>query len=478
MKKVITICTLIGCLMLPFGCKDTLEIAPVSDITSASYWKGEGDVTGYVTGIYFVFRNLMNQTYYLEDRGDAFVAGLEGSVSVAWAQNLTESNAPDWQDFYYIVHHSNLVIKYAPGIGDTDKIKRSIAQAYFLRAYTYFLMIRIWGDVPIVLDPTESGDRKLPSRAPAAEVMNLILNDIEQSLAFFPESGFVNKNQASVPAALSLKADALLWKYKVLQGSNDDLQAAIAAVDQALASGVSLMQNFADIHATDKKKNAEIIFSLYFLRNEKSDQYGSRLKARDLFVNNASNKASVPYSKNGARSVYSPSPKALGMFAANDVRKAASVITAVDASNNVIGVFDNKFRGTVYPDDRYWEDDIVIYRAAELILFRAEALAALDRGTEAVAELDKVRVRAGTGNYTGPTDKPSVEKAILDERFRELWFELKRWPDLVRFHYGGTINAYNEVPNLNGKSIPLFFPIPKTQIAINGNLEQTTGYPQ
>jgi starch-binding outer membrane protein, SusD/RagB family len=478
MKKFITIYVLIGCLMLPMACNNPLDIAPVSDITSASYWKSEGDVTGYVTGIYFVFRHVMNSTYYFEDRSDAFVAGIEGPVSVAWAQNLTDSNAPNWEEFYNIVHHCNLVIKYAPGIGNTAKIRRSIAQAYFLRAYTYFLMVKSWGDVPIVLEPTESGNRVMPSRSPAPEVMNLILNDIALAIAAFPEPGFVNKSQASMPAALSLKADALLWKYKVLQGTQEDLQNAIAAVDQALASGVSLLQNFADIHATNKKKNAEIIFSLHFQRKEKSDQYGSRLKPRDIFVDKASNKTAIPYARNGARSAYAPSAKAQAMFAANDARKAVSIITAVDAANNVIGVFDNKFRGTAYEDDRYWENDIVIYRAAELVLFRAEALAALDMVPEAIAELDKIRLRAGTGNYAGAADKQAVEKEILDERFRELWFELKRWPDLVRFHYGGTINVYNEVPNLNGKDVPLFFPIPKIQIAINPNLAQTTGYPQ
>ena len=54
--------------------------------------------------------------------------------------------------------------------------------------------------------------------------------------------------------------------------------------------------------------------------------------------------------------------------------------------------------------------------------------------------------------------------------------ELKRWPDLVRFHFGGTISAYTEVPNLLGKNIPLFSPIPNTQIFLNPNLVQTEGY--
>lgn len=478
MRKYLLIYIVTACLVMVSGCKKILDAPPVSSITNESYWKAEGDVTGYMTGINSDFRGLMNQTLYFEDRSDAFVAGLEGAVSNAWAQNLTASNAPNWIDFYNLIHHCNLLLKYAPAVtaGTTANINRAMAQAYFIRAYVYFSLVRIWGNVPIVLEPTESTERELPSRAPAAEVMSRILADIEEAIMLFPESGFQNKNKVSKPAVYALKADALLWKNKVLDGSAVDLEEAIKAADLALASGISLLTDFNKIHATDQRKNAEVIFSLYFLRDERSDQYGSRLKPRDIFVASAANVGAIPFAKNGARSVYAPSPKIMSLFAANDVRKAGSFITAVDASNNVMGVFDNKFRGTVYSDDRYFENEIVIYRAAEMILFKAEALAALNRIEEAKTELDKIRVRAGIGNYAGAMDKISFEKELLNERAREFWLELKRWPDILRFHYGGSINAYTEVPNLVGKNIPLFSPIPSTQIYLNPNLTQTEGY--
>lgn len=478
MKKQLYIYIIICCLTGFTSCKKILDAPPVSSITNESYWKAEGDVLGYMTGINADFRNLLNTTLYFEDRSDVFVLGLEGATSTAWAQNLTGSNAPNWINFYNLIHHCNLILKYAPTIttGSQANINRAIAQAYFIRAHCYFSMIRIWGNVPIVLEPTESADRELPARAPAAQVMALILSDLEESIKKFPESGFVNKNRISKPAVYALKADALLWKNKVLNGTVQDLEGVIAAADLALASGVSLLPDFSKIHATDNRKNAEIIFSLYFLRDEKSDQYGSRLKPRDIFVASATNVAQLPFSKNGARSVYAPSAKIQSLFAANDIRKANSFIASVDAANNITGVFDNKFRGTAYADDRYFENEIVLYRAAEMILFKAEALAALNRLVEAKTELDKTRVRAGIGVYTGPMDKISFEKELLNERAREFWLELKRWPDLVRFHSGGTINIYNEVPNLLGKNIPLYSPIPSTQIFINPNLKQTEGY--
>lgn len=481
MKRIITVCAFLGCLLGSAGCEKILEVEPVSEITSASYWKAEGDVLGYMTGIYADFRGLMNTTLYLEDRGDSFVPGLEGPASEAWKQNLNQNNAPNWVNFYNLVHHCNLLLKYGEGITFSSQAKkdRVLAEAHFIRAYVYFTLMRAYGDVPLVLAPTESDQPSLPARAPAADVMQQVLSDVEKAISLFPENGFLNKSRASKPAAYALKADALLWKNKVLAGTDQDLEDAIAAIDLA-TPGLSLV-SLPQIFATDNRNNAEVIFSIRFLRDERSDQYGSRLKPRDIFVSNAVNKDQIPFSKNGARSVYNPSPKLQELYSQhpNDKRAQEFIIRAADAANQTIGIFDNKFRGTLDPLDatiRYFDNDLIVYRLADLLLLKAEALAALNRVPEAVTELNKVRNRAGTGDYTGAQDQLAVEKEILDERFRELYLELKRWPDLVRFHFGGTIDIYQEVPNLAGTQVPLFFPIPRAQMDLNPNLEQTQGY--
>ena len=74
-----------------------------------------------------------------------------------------------------------------------------------------------------------------------------------------------------------------------------------------------------------------------------------------------------------------------------------------------------------------------------------------------------------------------VEKEILDERGREFYLERKRWPDLLRFHYEGVIDVYEEVPNLKNKKdqgtiIPLYCAIPLSDLDRNHNLTQTEGY--
>lgn len=491
MKRIFYIILMLtGSTWFMTACDSLLEVDQVSEIIGSGYWNTPGDVIGYLPGIYSRLRDgdgngtggsaVVNTLFWFEERGDAFIEGLEGPTSNAWQQNLTDANAPNWVNFYAVIHHCNLLLKYTPGIDFTvqeDK-DRALAETYFIRAYTYFMLLRTYGNVPLELEPTESDNKPMLPRTPAQEVMQHILADVEMAINLFPENGFRNKYRASKPAAYALRADALLWKAKVLNGDGTDLEAAIAAIDLATPN-LTLLPTLDQIHNVENKRNSEIAFALYFERDEKPNHYSSRLKPRDIFVQNAANAADLAYSvTTRARSVYMPSPKVEEIFDAypGDSRKKHAIIRAVNASGGTIGVFDNKFRGRLHPDDRYYEDDIVIYRLGELILLKAEALAALGRTDEAIAELNKTRSRAGISEYNGATDKQTVEREILDERFRELFLELKRWPDLVRFHYGGTINIYEEVPNLIGKSVPLFFPIPRTQIDINPELEQTEGY--
>ena len=150
----------------------------------------------------------------------------------------------------------------------------------------------------------------------------------------------------------------------------------------------------------------------------------------------------------------------------------------MNAAGKVLFTCQNKFRGTAYTKDRYYDNDIVVYRLADAHLLKAELLCYLGGGNvnKAINLMNITRNRAGIGDYSGATDKNSVQRAILDERFLELCFELKRWPDLMRAHAAGTINIYDEVPNLNGKSTPLYFPITPTMRDYNENLTQTEGY--
>ncbi len=474
------------------GCADELDIVPVSDITSAGFWNTEDDAQAYLTGIYDKLRDVYNTTLFFEDRSDSFAPGDIGPVSEAWSQSLSASNAPNWDDWYNLIYHCNLLLKETENISfreETDK-NQVKAEAHFIRAFAYFSLARIWGEVPLELTPLESADAELKPRAPLSDVFQQIKSDVEQSLNLFADNIIADKNKVSRPAALALKADVMLWTGKVLGGGQADFEVALSALNEIESTGVTLLDdtdklaNYWSIFSSENENHEEIIFSLFFKYQEQDGMYATNLTSWGINVQGADNYQDLPVTEaNRARAVYAPSPKLRDLYAEypEDVRNEIVIIDAIttDATTGAVDTIltcFNKFRGTVY-DDRYFDNDINVYRWGGLLLLKAEALAALNRTQEAVMALDLVRARANTPAYAGPMDQQSVEKTVLEERWRELVGELKRWPDLVRFYHGGTINIYEEVPNLQGKnSYPLYFPVHQSVLDNNELLTQTEGY--
>lgn len=469
------------CLNLQSCIESVIDVEVPSSITNQNFPKSEGDLRAILTGLYDGLRDEYNSTLFGEDRSDDLDVGLIGSVSDSWAENLSGGNGPGWLVYYNLINNINIVISASDNVGfKSDATKRQIlGEAYFLRAFVYFQIVKIWGDVPLLVDPVDQNTAPV-GRTSATQVMAQIFSDLESSLNNFPKDGFESKYAASKPSAYALKADAKMWSGKVLGGGNADYQAAITAIDNI--KGVYLLGNFANVF--DIKANDEVIFSIFFDFNEQAGMYASRVTSRDINVDPILN-PEVPTSTSfNARHDYRPSDIIMNLFNdPADVRPSRSFIPILtqdgddpDNAPDVLSISQNKFRGTNNNNDTFYDNDIIVYRWADMLLLRAEANAALNQITSAVTDLDLVRQRAKLAKYSGNLDKSTVEKEILDERGRELFLELKRYWDLVRFDAGGTIDIYAQVPNLSGLSIPLLWPVNDNVISENELIEQTPGY--
>lgn len=480
MKKTQIISVTFGILL--FTSCSLLDVENSSQIYGNSYWNSPSEVDSYLTGVYTQFRTTMNSLEHFDSRSDEFVSGLEGGTTARWAQNLSSTNGISWGDFYKVIQHCNVVLKYAKNVRYSLEEDRNnaLAQAYVLRGYSFFCIARLWGDAPLELEPTESSTKEKLSRSPAINVLDQAISDVKQAVELFSDGWGKGKSFANAHAAHAVLADMYLWKVKVLKGDESLYLDVISEADLAM-EGTSLEEDFAKIFATRNGK--EVIWSIHFGYPEISGQYGAQLKPRDIFVAEAVNADKIAYAKSGARSQYAPSDEMIALLDAytGDTRKDNSYIVALSASNNVLGTFDNKMRGTQTETNFIYDNDIILYRAAEMILFKAEAYAAMGMLDDAITELNKVRFRAGIKGYSGVKDKVAVSQEILNERGREFWIECKRWPDLVRFHYDNIIDIYLVVPNLkkkadNGVYIPLFNAIPVSEIDLNPKMVQTQGY--
>ncbi len=482
MKNIFRITILLAALQLGLdSCKKMLEVTPQSQITEQVYFLSEGDFAPYVTGIYTYMRSFANNVTYGMERGEELIAASNARFSTAWSQILTPSvGALDYSNWYRAIGHCNLLLdRIEPfNFSSADNKNRIKAETYCLRAYFYFYLLHIIGDCPLMLDAITTDNVPLLPRSSSADVMKQIQSDLDQALSLFPEKTFVSKYRFSYPAAQALKAEAKLWSAKVLGGGQSDFNDALAAISEIEGTaGLSLMPNFKDV--TTVRANAEIILSAYYQRDEAGANYGVNELPFLSIVTGADNLDSIPYCKTSAngQGAYQISPLSRSLFDAfpNDKRIPFTWILERNNGNPKI-YWITKYPGNVYSDDRVSDNDIIIFRLADVYLMAAEAYAGLNQTDMAIQYLNKIRERAGNDDYSGATDKATVEKEILDERGRELFFENKRWYDLVRFHYGGTIDVYNYVPNLIGKTTPLFWPLASNVLANNDQLKQTDGY--
>ncbi len=489
MKKSVLIASIIVLVISTApGCKKILDVKPESSITEEVYFKNEGDFEPYVTGIYTFMRTFANNITYGTERSEELVSAQNSRFGVAWSQNITASSgAINYNDWYRAIGHCNLLlarIKDFP-FSSPDTKKRLEAETFALRAYFYFHLTRIIGDAPLMLQAVTDENVPLLPRSPATDVMVQIQADLDaainglKSMSQFSPTTYPSRYRFSYGAIQSLKADSKLWSAKVLGGGTADLNDAIVAIDEVEKTGRTLNADFRNVTGIRAATNPEVILAAFFLRDETGSNYGLNALPFLTGVQGALNIDSLPVAQTTAngQGAYQISPNSRGLFDnfPNDKRRPFTWITERQAAGPRIS-WITKYPGTKYVDDRVSDNDIIIYRLADLFLLKAEAYAALNNTTAAIEYLNKVRVRAGNGDYNGPTDQLSIEKEILDERGRELFFENKRWYDLVRFHMGGTIDVYTYVPNLAGKQTPLFWPLNTTVLANNKMLTQTQGY--
>lgn len=476
-------------LLAETGCKKILEVNPQSSITEATYFKNEGDFEPYLTGTYTFMRTFANNITYGTERSEELVAASNSRFTTAWAQILSPTTgAVNYNDWYKAIGNCNLLLRRIEdfSFSNADTKKRIIAETYALRAYFYFSLTRIIGDAPVMLEAVTDDNVPLLARSPATDVMKQIQSDIEASIAGFKSmsnyspTAYPSLYRFAYGSVQALKADTRLWSAKVLGGGAADFTAALAAAGEVELTGRILNTDFKNVTTVRAASNPESILAAFFLRDESNGSSNYALNALPFFtiVQGALNIDSIPYANTSAngQGAYQISPKSKALFTSStDKRIPFTWITERQASGAKIS-WITKLPGTKYADDRIADNDLPIYRLADLLLMKAEAYAGLNNTSDAITYLNKIRARAGTGTYSGATDKQSVEKEILDERGRELYFENKRWYDLVRFHKGGTINVYTYVPNLAGKTTPLFWPVNTTVLANNNLIKQTDGY--
>lgn len=442
MKKVYIILT---SLFIITACSTDLDQAPPNLASADSLTDFEGVLNA---AYYYQLGSVTPLAVMADFRADnAFMFEAPYTEFDVFTSNLTTMEdqffGPLYTAMYKSILSTNNVIE-----NSTDATE--VAEAKFLRALSYFKLVKSFGDVTVNLSASPSlTDTSILARQPKSDVYNnVIIPDLNDAIAGL--STAIVDGRASKYAAQSL-----LGKVYAAMGDYASASSNLAAVvNGAAGAGISLIADYSQIFGADYEVgNTEIIFATQ-ISSSIVDEYSFGSDYWNWFVGDDSK---------------SDNPVDQDLVAAFDASDAASGVTD---PRRAVTLSADGLTAVKFPKDGGLggEHDWIEIRLADVILLYAEALNETGNTAEAITQLNTIRNRVGLPNTTA-TSTADVKTAILNERRLELAFEGHRWFDLVRTN---TVSAEMGVTVSENYYV---FPIPISEIlATDGVITQNAGY--
>lgn len=482
--------------MIMTGCSKFLDETDPSNFSTGSYFTKPEHAKSSVNAIYASMRDPLSSGF----GGGAwmmleFATGLAGTdlgqaVNSYFVKDLT--NTADngygltiWTSYYKGIANANTSIQYIPKItmDETEK-KKLLGQAYFLRAWYYFNLVQIFGNIPLVTEPVNlQSDQLKPKQVAAEEVYNLIVADLQNA----EQSGLPWKDETgrvSMGAVKSLLAKVYLTMagYPLQKGATHYTLAAQKAREVMDSGQFELFDDYESLHNLAMKNKEENIFMV---------QYQSGILPSNWQV------SIVPYNKNISKysdetgGIYSTTAFAQS-FEPNDLRAKEKKFfytkyTNQDDRNLVVELggyfiykyFDNDAHLNTASSGMNWP----VIRYADVLLMYAEASNETNGPSQAAYDaVNAIRLRAELPALSGLT-KDQLREAVWKERWYELCFENITWFDMARLRKAFNVTT-KQFDNYVGhrfsygpvlKERELLFPIPTSE-TLNGGLTQNIGY--
>lgn len=451
--KYILITAAIAALLL--SCDDFLQADLKGQYTSESYFNSSDDAISATTAVY---NSLYGSTLWIFGdvaSDDAVKGGNAGDQ--ADINNIDDHSASAdngvlntyWQNSYETVSRANNVIAWLPAIKMDDELKnRLIGEAKFLRAYAYFNLINIFGDIPLKLEPQNRSETIYVGLSNIATIYSQLESDLRWAVEVLPPTYSTEAGRITKGAAHALQAKCQLYQEKYDEALEQ-------IVDLEKLAVYELEENYEELFKAGAEESNEAIFTLRFIDDDQ------------VSLGNHLNVWFAP-SIEGGYYFNAPTQEYVDIF--DETRVDGNDDPRLDAS---IGR-DGKpwFNETIFSADwseatgylvkKYNEDmipgkakaqSVIPYHAiryADILLIKAEALNETNRPNEAVTELNKVRARAGLAPVT-QTGTAILREIIRKERRKELGFEFHRFFDQMR---------WSDQPRF-------YFPIPQSEIDTN-----------
>ena len=467
------------------SCSDFLEQNPQTDLSENDFYKTADDILSAVNGAYSSLQEgdiYGNWYVFGEIPSDNTRNQLSGSVTTQnefdqfYIDTQNSMIANFWKAAYKVINRTNTILGRIDGIEiNTELANRYKLECKFIRALMYFNLVRVYGDVPLVLKEISISESYDILREPKENVYNQIIADLKEAQDLPVSYSTAEDGRATQGAAKALLANVYMTLHKYAEAET--------ILAEIINSGrYSLLENTPGSLNIDGYKNVfspvnhnskEGIFEIQFLKGG----YGEGSNYANNFAPENSGTNVVAVGGTGGNNI--PEMDIYNAYEEGDLRRDFSMS---------LGYYDNR-KNNEWVESRYVckfmdvpyqnndaSNNYPVIRYADVILMYAEALNQNGKTAEACKYPNMTR-RRGFGyqtTETSPVDLQTTDKAqfalmVEQERRVELAFENHRWFDLIR-----TGRAV-EVMRSKGFSLNetnLICPIPQKQIDVNPKLTQ------
>jgi len=527
-KAFIISSTIIATGIISFSCKKLTE-NPQGSITPDNFYKSQSDAVAAVTAVYSTLTTDINNDFpiygrnlnlLIENTSDNQVyspSNTNPDVRALGTATYVSSNDRVHKIYAQLcwgINKANIAIDKIPTIPASQFVDPShsadnlVREARFIRALLYFNLVRMFGDVPLVLHDqgTVANAGELVDRTPKDVVYEQIITDLDSATLLPATYSGANTGRVSGGAAHALLAKVYVtrqdWANAVTE-LRKVITAGTANLTDATTGnyGYDLFSKFSDAFQPATKNGKEHIFSAQF--NGTTGGFTSTNTLSSFNWSNAAYTADIPADSS-----------IVHLFDIADQRRGATFFDSLYNQTTSAWVKWPYFNFLKFVDQSTGfvialqgnqgansKMNFPVIRYAEVLLLYAEALNELNGGptTDAYTAINIVRARAynsytGNGNYTDHTydlatglNQSQFRDAVFTERRKEFIQECQRWFDLVRRtdlgpgqYYLKSVQSMPGNPKAAASLRDTLFPIPQTEIDLyagsNPNFQQNSGW--
>lgn len=511
MKKFKHTLLLVLSLSLFSSCTEWLQLLPQNQQVSDSYWTSQEDVDAVLNAGYLYLRGMVqDQLIPYGELRSGCIFSIRTNKLQSFQVKPTDESLCDWGPFYQIINVANVVLanaSKAQKVDDTYEVEEMNAhycEAYYLRALSYFYLVRNWREAPLLTVPFEDDSHtyQVP-KASEADIIKQIKEDIKVALATGASKESFNttwetKGRATKWAFYALMADVCLW--------SEDYETAIQYSDFLLSSTSVKAPKFLSTPTHNKW------FSMFNPGNSNESIFELQWNYQEAQTNSLP----VLFDNVNSSRLYQISTQLLTEFNFEYGYTEENLLEAVRTmyggyyTDVAAEAFESSTKGFVWKycgsktlsDKRtqtYYDPNFILYRVAEVYLMKAEALILRGESQEDwAAAVDLINIiRRRSNLYDREFSEDLKEKDLLEwvlyERRLELVGEGKSWYDALRFGRRNNnkyksvflidyVTTYNKqageswLTSVLNNDDALFLPIAQSELESNIKLVQNPYY--